>query len=213
MAHIYCISGVGADERIFGKLKIAGHELVPVPWPPFESSDDIRSYAKKISEQIPDENPILLGLSFGGMLAVEIGKIRPTNRIFLVSSAKSTSQLPRIGRLPSAGFLLSMTPDAVFSNPGFLNSRFIGAKSDEDRELLTAMMKASAPGFIKWALKAIVHWNNKSYPTNITQLHGTADLVIPSLNVRADHWIKGGTHIMIYNQAAEVSKIISDCLS
>ena len=213
MARIYCISGVGADARIFKKLDIPGYEIAPVPWVPFDSRDDIRSYAKKLSDQIPEENPILLGLSFGGMLCVEIGKIRPTKKIFLVSSAKSTSQLPRIGRLPNASFLLSLTPDAVFSNPALLNTRLIGAKSDEDRELLLAMMKASAPGFIKWALKAIVNWHNKSYPTNIIQLHGTADLVIPSLNVRADYWVKGGTHVMVYNQAAEVSKIISDCLA
>jgi len=213
MARIYCISGVGADQRIFKKLDIPGHEIVPVPWVPFDNSDDIRSYAKKLSEKIPEENPILLGLSFGGMLAVEMGKIRPTQKILLVSSAKSRSELPRIARLPNASFLLSMTPESVFTNVHFLNYRLIGAKNDEDRALILAMMKASAPGFIKWALKAIVNWNNKSYPTNITQLHGTDDLVIPAINVRPGHWVQGGTHVMIYNQAAEVSKIISGCLA
>ena len=213
MKSIYCISGVGADERIFSNLSINNYNIVPIKWPAFEKNDDIRSYAKKISAQIPGENPIILGLSFGGMLAVEIGKIRATEKIFLVSSAKTSAELPKISRLYNADKLLDMMPDFVFKSPRFANFRMIGAKNKEEEKVLAAMLNSSAPGFVKWALKAIVLWKNTAYPTNIIHLHGTADAIIPTRDVHADYWVEGGTHIMVYNRAAEVSRIIAHCLS
>ena len=213
MRPIYCISGVGADERIFSNLSVSNYNIVPVKWPAFEKNDDIRSYAKKISEQIPGENPILLGLSFGGMLAVEIGKIRPAEKIFLISSAKTSAELPKISRLFNADKLLDMMPDFVFKSPGFANFRMIGAKNKEEEKVLATMLRSSAPGFVKWALKAIVLWKNTTYPPNIIQLHGTADNIIPTKDVYPDYWVEGGTHIMVYNRASEVSRIIAHCLS
>src|SRR5688572_9407172 len=83
---IYCISGLGADERIFANIKIEGTELVHLHWPQHDESDDMAAYAKKVSAMIPDENPTLLGVSFGGMLAVEIAKQRSVSKAIIVSS-------------------------------------------------------------------------------------------------------------------------------
>ncbi len=213
MTPIYCISGVGADERIFKNLAIRNYEIIPIPWPAFEQSDDLRSYAQKVSAKIPGEKPIILGLSFGGMLAVEIGKIRATENIFLVSSAKKSAELPRISRMYNADKMLDMMPDFLFKSARLANFRMIGAKNKEEEKALAAMLHDSAPGFVKWALKSIVLWKNTDYPAGIIHLHGTADMIIPYRDVRADYWVEGGTHIMIYNRAAEVSRIIAHCLS
>lgn len=213
MEKIYCISGIGADQRIFRNLHIAGYELCPIPWLPFEGSDTVASYAVKLSKLIPDTNPVIIGLSFGGMLATEIGKMRPTRKIFLVSSAKMTDQLPRIGKWPAVDKLIDLIPERMFRDPGPIGLKLAGAITADDKSVLTSMMNDISPAFMKWALKAVVRWNNAKYPPDIIQIHGTADRIIPFANVHPDYTITGGTHVMIYNRAAEVSNIISDCLA
>jgi pimeloyl-ACP methyl ester carboxylesterase len=213
MEKIYCISGIGADERIFSNLSVDGYEIHPIPWLPLNKRDSLPDYAHRISEQIPGENPIILGLSFGGMLAVEIGKFRPTKKIFLVSSAKTSSELPAISRVPKADFLIDLVPDGFFRNSSDLGVSMVGAENKQEREFLKVMMKESAPGFIKWALKAVVKWKNKICPDGIVHIHGAADKVIPPANVHPDYWIDRGTHIIVYNRAEEVSRVISDVLS
>ncbi len=212
MQRIYCISGMGADERIFTKLSVPGYELVPVKWTSYDKNDTLATYAQKLTKQIPEENPIILGLSLGGMLSVEVGKIVQCQKIFLVSSAKTTAELPRIGRKPFLKSVIQTLPPGFFGHANLMNFNVIGAETEDDRELLKAMMRDTDPGFIKWSLGAVVGWNNASYPKEIFHIHGTADKIIPAKNVRADHWVKGGTHIMVYNRAAEVSEIISNCL-
>jgi hypothetical protein len=212
MDKIYCISGMGADHRIFKNLSISNYQLCPIPWVPFDKQDTLPVYAQKISHQIPGISPIILGLSYGGMLATEIGKIRDTQKIFLLSSAKTSAQLPWGSSLSFTQKLIDMIPRRVFEKPSFIGPILAGAKNENERVLLRTMMKDTPPGFIRWALKAVTGWNNTAYPPNIVQIHGTADKIIPYSNVHPDHSIKGGTHIMAYNRAAEVSKIIADCL-
>jgi pimeloyl-ACP methyl ester carboxylesterase len=213
MEPIYCISGMGADERIFSKLELPGYKLMPLKWAQIGSNENMSSYAGKLAEQIPGEKPLILGLSFGGMLAVEIGKLRVTKKIVLVSSAKTTSELPRIGRTSYAGRLIDLIPATLFTASDKYSFNLAGGRTADELNLLSSMMRNTPPGFIKQALKIVTGWNNSVYPDNLLQIHGTKDWIIPPSNVHPDHWIQGGSHIMIYNRAAEISRIIKDCLN
>ena len=210
MERVYCISGLGADERLFRNLAADNCEFVPLNWVPYSESDTMSSYAGKMSALITDRDPVVLGLSFGGMLAVEIAKQRQLKKIFIVSSAKNERELGY--RNPIFKWLVSILPGNLFAIPNGLVLHNLGAKTVEEKELLRDVIRVSDGRFMKWALKSLLTWAGGSRPANLVQIHGTADRVIWSRNVQPDHWIAGGTHIMIYNRAAEVSEIISDCL-
>ncbi|MCW3122702.1 MAG: hypothetical protein JWQ38_2194 [Flavipsychrobacter sp.] len=203
---------MGADHRIFSRLHIQGYELVPVKWVPFSASDSLASYAPKLSDTIKDEYPILLGLSLGGMLAVEIGKIRKTEKILLISSAKVASELPAIARSSFSKNLVKILPAGLFQQPNYITFKLLGAEHKSDWRILKVMLEDTPAGFVKWALTAILSWDNKVCLTNIVQVHGTADKTIPPANVHPDHWVKGGGHIMVYNCAAEVARVIENDL-
>ena len=74
MKHIYCISGLGADERVFSKFQFPEHELHFIKWIIPEKKESIQSYAQKLIGQVQDDYPILIGLSFGGMMCIEMAK-------------------------------------------------------------------------------------------------------------------------------------------
>jgi pimeloyl-ACP methyl ester carboxylesterase len=210
---IYCISGLGADHRFFSRLALSDYELVPVLWTRFEATDSLQSYAMKLAVQIKDDDPLILGLSFGGMLAVEIAKVMKVKKAFLVSSAKGQDELSIPGGGIARWLINSGTvPAGILNVPNPLVLNYLGARTNEEKALLRSVISASNGEFMKWALKAIVNWKNNVRPENIVHLHGTADMVIKSANVHPDHWIENGTHIMIYNRAEEVSRIIGDYL-
>lgn len=210
MANIYCITGLGADHRFFDNLSINGHTLVPLPWVPFNKTDTLSSYAIKMAAQIPEQNPIIIGLSFGGMLATEIANNIPVKRLILISSAKTAIEVGyrngmfRLfhGLAPSSAFRLHFP---------FLLSLF-GARTADERALLRDIISKSDGPFVKWSVGAILAWQNNTFPKDIIHIHGTSDYIIYSSGVKPTHWIKDGSHIMIYNRTEEISGIISDVL-
>ncbi len=209
---IYCIAGMGADERIFSRLSVDGYELVYVPWAPLLPKDTLASYAKKMSDKIPGDSPLILGMSFGGMVAVEVGKLRPVEKIILVSSARDSSQLPRISKLPFGAALLDGTPGFLYKTTSRITNWFIGARTPDEHKLLDSMILDAPPDFIRLALKCVIGWHNHNAPGNIFQVHGTKDNLILPANVHPDHWVKGGTHLIVYTHAAEVGSVIAAAL-
>ena len=84
---IYCISGLGADHTVFDRLDING-EKVCISWIPSFEWESLKDYARRLTAQVDTSEPfLLLGVSFGGMLAVEMNKfISPEkNHIGIVS--------------------------------------------------------------------------------------------------------------------------------
>jgi pimeloyl-ACP methyl ester carboxylesterase len=211
MKKIYCISGLGADYRLFGNLSIPGYALVPLPWVPHTEKDTIPSYAMKMAQQIPGKDPIILGLSFGGMLATEIAKQMPESKAILVSGAKTRAEVGFNSTLLQR--LHSAIPASWLPRPPAIIFYYLGATSAEEKTLLKDIIDHTDLAFLKWSIGAILTWNGTSAPGNILQLHGTADRVLVPANVKPDHWIKDGSHIMIYNRAEEIGKLIADYLA
>lgn len=210
MEKIYCISGLGADHRLFAHLSIPGYILVPLPWVPHEPKDTLASYAVKMAQQIPEQDPIILGLSFGGMLAAEIACRIPVKKTILISSAKIRTEVGFRSFIYKG--LNSILPVGLFPRPYSVILYYLGADTDEEKAMLKDMLDHGNIPFTKWCVGAILGWDATSCPASVFQLHGTADRVIVPANVKPDHWIKDGSHIMIYNRAAKVSALISDYL-
>jgi len=208
MRRIYCISGLGADQRVFQKLRIPGAELVPVAWPAFDRYDDMPCYAQKVLAQIPEEKPVLIGVSFGGMLSVEIARQLPVTKAILVSSAKTRDELPQVGGFVQFLLRNNMIPLGLLKNFHNQMAARFGASTEEEKKLLVSIVSETDNSFVRWALQVLLGWQNHEVPPGVVHIHGTADRMIPPDNVKPDYWIDGGTHFMIYDRAAEISGII-----
>lgn len=209
MERIYCISGLGADQRIFKNISIPGAQLVHLDWPDYDKHDDLSCYAQKIAYLIPEPNPNILGVSFGGMLATEIALQQPVRRVAIVSSAKTRSELP-----PLSGFLkwllrARILPSKLFETPNFLVYHRFGAENAEQRRVLGAILRDTNGRFAKWALKAMVKWQNQTIPENIYHIHGNKDQIILPIGVKANYWVQDGQHFMIYNRASVINPLLT----
>lgn len=213
MEKLYCLSGLGADERIFSKLKIHNAELVHIPWPEHDKYDELSCYAQKVSALIPGDEPVIMGVSLGGMIGVEISKMRNVKKLLLISSAKTKSEMPPydgwFGKLMKSNIL----PPFIYKMPNQVMFDRFGAETDEDTALLTAILKDADGHFMKWAMRAIALWQNERVTVPVAHIHGRRDKMIYPENIVADHWIEDGGHMMIYNRAEEVSRLIEQEIS
>jgi pimeloyl-ACP methyl ester carboxylesterase len=96
MSKVYLISGLGADPRLFNNVVLpAGYEVVLVDWLIPNSTDTLTIYAQTIINQHNiKEKSIVIGVSLGGMISVEIAKQVKLDKVILISSIKTDSEAP-----------------------------------------------------------------------------------------------------------------------
>jgi pimeloyl-ACP methyl ester carboxylesterase len=206
---IYCIPGLGLDYRLFGKLSIEGVELKFLDYIEPLKNENITSYAKRLAEEITDEEFSLLGMSLGGMLAIEIAETRKVNRLFLISTVKNKSEIPLffkyIDKLPTSNKTASKL--AIDATVAF--KPYYDKSDDAGNKLFDAMIHSASTALLAWGVREIANWNFEKQPNcSFYHLHGTADMIFPVKNIDQAETLKGATHYMVYNDAVEVSKRI-----
>jgi pimeloyl-ACP methyl ester carboxylesterase len=205
---VYLFSGLGADSSIFMNLKLPGYRKVYISWIPALPDESLTQYAGRIKRQITVENPYIIGLSFGGIVAVEVSKQVRVKKMVLISSAKTRDELNRVQFFFIKLGLYRIIPGALIQRANFLTYSYFGARSLKDKKALTKLLQDTDVSFFRWALKSIGYWNNREAPERTIQIHGTADRVMSSRLVHPDYRIKGGGHLMVFNKADTISKII-----
>jgi pimeloyl-ACP methyl ester carboxylesterase len=207
---IYCISGLGADEQIFSKLQLTNYRLVFLQWLIPHPTETISSYASRMYAQVPEQNPVMMGVSFGGIICIEIAKLFPVEQLFLVSSAKTKYEIPwwlrLVGKLRIHKLLQPKPHPLIYPIEDF----FLGAVTKEEKEVAKRFRQTVNKIYLQWAIDQIVNWQNVTIPPNVIHMHGTKDRVFPYWNVKANHLINGGRHFMVYGKAAEISKRINE---
>ncbi len=208
MSKIYIFSGLGVDKKVFDRIDFGDMDVTFIDWITPNSNESIQEYAGRISTKITSPNPVLIGLSFGGMIAVEVSKLISTKKIILIASAKTRHELPKLYRNIGQANLHQIIPASLLKLHHPLADWFFSITSKEDKLLLKNILKDTDPYFLKWAIHQIVSWDNIHIPQNAIHIHGDADRIIPVKNVQADYVISGGGHFMTVNKAKEISLLI-----
>lgn len=206
--NIYCISGMGADEKAFSQLHVPGYELKVIGWLQPSPHETIQQYASRMSEFIEEENPLLMGLSFGGMLCTEIAKQISVEKIIIISSIKNSMELPFWMKTVAKLSLHKIVPLKSTRLTEPLQNRFLGVSNLEEKKIARNYRKNANPAYIKWAVNEVVNWKNEWHHPYIYHIHGDKDKIFPIKKIHPTYTVKGGGHFMIMNKAGEVSQLI-----
>lgn len=210
MRRVYCISGLGADHRIFDQLQLSETEMVPVPWLMPLRGEPIAAYAKRMKENaIEEEQPVLLGVSFGGMMAIELAKLLPAAKVVIVSSVRERRQLPFWMKFCGMLTLDRLIPLKMRRGVSAIERHWMGLETEKDEALFQAFKASSDPMYMRWAIAAILRWQNHWTPASFYHIHGGRDRVFPLHKVQVTHIIPDGGHFMIFNRAAEINRILT----
>lgn len=213
--NVYFISGLGADEKMFKRIQLPKNFVMhQLPWIDPLQKESFQAYAKRLATGIQTQEPfILVGLSLGGMMSIEMNKfLRPVHTI-LISSATHKKDLPLWFTLAGHLGIYKIIPDYFYHHPNIFSEWLLGTKSKQDRQLLKEVMRDASTKFVKWAVPRILHWDNQFIPRRLSHLHGTSDIILPYHPSRRTVPVPGGTHFMVYNRAPDINqqlKIILD---
>jgi surfactin synthase thioesterase subunit len=205
--------GLSTTKELFRFLKLENVELKVLNWPKPALNETMQSYAKEMARQIDTSNPYyLIGVSFGGMLCVEISKLLNPQKTILISSCKSERELPPSIKLFRYFPVYKIISENASRSIG-RNVRLIVGFKKEFLPDFIKMVNSMPDNYFKSSFDCIVNWKASSLPLKDTvHIHGNADKLLPLKYVNADHIIEGGNHAMIVYKANEISKIINGIL-
>ncbi|PAW94098.1 hypothetical protein CKK33_11565 [Mucilaginibacter sp. MD40] len=209
------ISGLGADKRLYKHILIPdGYEVVYADWLLPNEDDTLVSYAQSLISQYNIlTGDVVIGVSLGGIISTEIAKSICLRCAILISSIKTDAEAPIYFKVFRKLPLYKIIPGKVFNRMSFLVEYIFGAMPMQDKMLFKNMLTGSSPNFLKWAMGAVLAWRNQTVPKNVYHIIGDHDLVFPYKNIKAPTAvIKGGTHMMVFDHADEINKIIHQIL-
>lgn len=210
---VYCLTGLGADTSVFDLLEL-DYPKVCIEWIPTHPWENMTSYAWRLCAQVDATKPfVLLGVSFGGMLAVEMNKYIKPEKTILVTSSARRSELPLWIRLIAKTKLNRVLPTFLFgSNPKWLIWYF-GIKSEQGQKMVTAIAKKADRYFTKLSIDKVLTWDNEWLPENLIRIHAKKDKLLPAPSHVHGVEIPDQGHFAIVESAKEISRIINDLLS
>ena len=213
MSKVYLIAGLGADTRVYNNIDLNEYEVICVDWVLPHKTDTLTTYAQKLIYQYNIlNNSIVIGNSLGGMIAVEMAKIIPVRKVILISSIKTIDEAPWYFRFFRMIPVYKIVPNSLLNSMGFMIEVFFGKMNAADSWLFKDMLKNSSPVFMKWAMDAVLKWDNTIVPPHIFQIVGDQDLIFSYKRIRGATIVKGGTHIMIFDKAKEINKWLKKIL-
>ncbi|MDB2385374.1 alpha/beta hydrolase [Polaribacter sp.] len=213
---IYFMPGLAASPKIFEKLQLPENkfELHYLNWiKPLSIEETMANYAMRMCDEIKHEKPILIGVSFGGILVQEIAKYLDVEKVIIISSVKSHYEFPTNFKFAKKLRAYKLFPTKVVSNFEKFAHYFIGKSLKKKAKMYQKYLSERDELYLKWSIQNTVQWEQETPKEDIVHIHGTKDHIFPHKNIKDFIKIKNGTHAMVLIKAKEISKIIETTLT
>lgn len=211
--HIYFVPGLAASPKIFEYLQLPEDqfELHFLEWIiPSSIDETIYDYSKRMAALVHHPNPVLLGVSFGGIMVQEMSKHLNVRKIILISSVKSKYELPSRFKAIQQTKIYKLFPVNSISNmEDFLKYSF-GKIAKKRIKLYREYLSIRDEKYLTWAIYNVLHWQQSIPLQNILHIHGDEDQVFPIKRIKNCISITNGTHVMILYKAKSIRQIIVD---
>jgi pimeloyl-ACP methyl ester carboxylesterase len=198
------LPGMMADNRLLAAQQSAFSNVIVPSWPEHHSSDTIVSFAERMAGTLRPIGPCVVGgVSFGGIVALELARHLDSSGCILISSIRSPREMPfRLRILRPMGFLPQPAFNALaFAAAGlFRSSMRRGAKRRSNQML--------ASPFFSWATRATLRWRGCEPGVPIAQIHGDSDLTFPVGLTRPDQVVDDAGHMLVATHSEIVNEFI-----
>ncbi len=206
--------GMGALPDIFKHLKITPQYRVKyLRWVSPHAGETLEQYtARMIKEQISaeDKNPVLAGMSFGGILVHEMSRQMPVKALIFLSTVKTHREFPpwfALGRLLRYD---RWAPFGLLQRPEKLKA-FVPFKVLRKRlELYEKYLGIRDTYYFHWAVRQILFWKGEKPSLPYVHIHGDQDRIFPGkFLIPPVEWVRGGTHLAVMTHPRQVSARIN----
>ena len=199
---VYFMPGMAASSDIFEHINLpeSRFEMVRLDWFNPSKGMSLIDYAREMVAQIKHPNPVLVGVSFGGVLVQEMSRQIPTRKVIIISSVKQKKEMPR--RLIFAKYTKAhkLLPTGIVNNIELLAKYAFGETVSKRLDLYERYLSIRDKTYLDWAIDQMVRWNQREYEPGIIHIHGDKDAVFPFQYINDCIPVKNGTHTMIIHR-------------
>ena len=209
--HVYFVPGLAASTKIFEHISLPekSFQLHFIDWLlPISINESIEEYAARMCEAIKHKNPILVGVSFGGIIVQEMSKIISCKKVIIISSIKSSKELPKRLKIAQITGAYKLFPSKIIANIESYEHYFFNDYLKKRAELYKIYLSIRDKKYLQWSIYNVLHWQQKEPLDNTIHIHGNDDEVFPVKHIKNYIKIEKGTHIMILNKAKTISKLL-----
>ena len=194
--------GLAASSLIFERIVLPDSlfEVRLLDWELPIANESLKDYAKRMAEKITAQNPVLIGVSFGGILVQEMAAFLNPLKVIIISSVKSNIEFPRRMKIAKTTKAYKLIPTSIFSNMEKLSAFSFGKSIAHRLKLYERYLSVRDVHYLDWAIERIVLWDRTQVDPNVIHIHGDADEVFPIQYIKDCIVVKGGTHIMILSK-------------
>jgi pimeloyl-ACP methyl ester carboxylesterase len=199
---VYFMPGLAASSSIFERIDLPKDtfEIHLLEWFMPEKQETLQNYAKGMAEKVTNENAVLVGVSFGGILVQEMAQFLKLRKLIIISSVKSNVELPRRMKIAKTTKAYKLLPTSLLENVELLVKYAFGDIMKQRLKLYEQFLHMRNKEYLDWAIEQVVCWNRTIIDTNVIHIHGDADEVFPAKYIKGYINVKGGTHMMILNR-------------
>lgn len=207
------ITGFGLDKRAFAPLRLPEDRFALFDLIPALPDESLRDYALRMAKAMgagPDD--VVGGISFGGMLALEIAKALETRAVLLIASATHPRYIRK--RFLLWSHLVPYAPDVLIRRVFALIPAVLSWQrmlSPPGQALLTDIMTRFPMDLLRSLPPKMRKWEGCPPAVPLRQIHSEGDWVIrlngspPDLTV-----VKGRNHLLTVSHPEAVRKFLMD---
>jgi pimeloyl-ACP methyl ester carboxylesterase len=199
---VYLMPGLAASPLIFERISLPEEifETILLKWEIPLENETLADYAKRICSKIKHKHPVLIGVSFGGILVQEMAKFIDAEKVIIISSVKSNLEFPRRMKMAKATKAYKLFPTGLILNIEALVKFSFGDKVNKKLKLYEKYLSVRDRRYLDWAIEQVVLWDRAKADKSIIHIHGDEDEVFPIKYTRNCIVVKGGTHAMVLNK-------------
>lgn len=199
---VYFMPGLAASSSIFERIQLddSVFEVCLLEWEIPLPKESLSEYALRITKKITHPNPVLIGVSFGGILVQEMARHINARKIIIISSVRSNLEFPKRMKIGKTTKAYKLIPMQLLLNVEKLAKFSFGEKINKRIKLYEKFLSVRDLHYLQWAVESVILWDRNQIDEKVIHIHGDQDDVFPIKYIKSCIIVKGGTHVMILNK-------------
>lgn len=196
---VYFMPGLAASTLIFERIALPEDvfDVFFMEWEIPIEKESLSDYALRLTKKVKHKNPVLIGVSFGGILVQEMANHILVRKLIIISSVKSNLEFSTTLKIAKITKAYKLIPMNLILNLENLIKFSFGEKLTKRLQLYEKYLSVRDIRYLEWAVEKVVLWDRTVVNPNVIHIHGDEDDIFPIKNIHNCITVKGATHILI----------------